>query len=52
MINIIRKYLKFGIDALRVDHSPGSSLNFLKRMKREIHKEFPTVSFIGEVPPE
>ena len=52
MINIVRKYLKFGIDAVRVDHSPGPSLNFLKRMTREIHKEFPTVSFIGEVPPE
>ena len=36
---------------MRVDHSPGSSLNFLKRMTREIHKEFPTVPFIGEVPP-
>ena len=51
MINIVRKYLKFGIDAVRVDHAPGPSLNFLKRMTREIHKEFPTVPFIGEVPP-
>ena len=51
MINVIKKYLKFGIDAVRVDHAIGASLNFLKRMTTEIHKEYPSVPFIGEVPP-
>ncbi len=51
MIKVVRKYLKLGIDAVRVDHAPGPSLQFLKRMTREIHKDYPTVPFIGEVPP-
>ncbi len=51
MIKVVRKYLKLGIDAVRVDHAPGPSLQFLKRMTTEIHKDYPTVPFIGEVPP-
>ncbi len=51
MIKVIKKYLKLGIDSVRVDHAIGASLQFLKRMTSEIHKDFPSVPFIGEVPP-
>ena len=51
MIKVIKKYIKLGIDAVRVDHAIGASLKFLKRMTSEIHKDFPSVPFIGEVPP-
>jgi glycosidase len=51
MINVLKKYIKMGIDAIRVDHALGASLNYLKRMTDEIHKEYPNIPFIGEVPP-
>ena len=51
MINVLKKYIKMGIDAIRVDHALGASLHYLKRMTDEIHREYPNIPFIGEVPP-
>ena len=48
IIKVIKKYLKMGIDALRIDHCIGPSISYLKRMCDEIHKEYPKLPVIGE----
>ena len=48
IIKVIKKYLKMGINAVRIDHCIGPSISYLKRMTDEIHKEYPKVPIIGE----
>ncbi len=51
IIKVLNKFLNFGIDAIRIDHCPGPSLNFLKKLKENISKKFPKVPIIGECIP-
>jgi glycosidase len=51
IINVLKKWLKFGFDAVRIDHCIGPSMKYLRKLTTEIHKEFPNVPFIGECLP-
>lgn len=48
IVNSIKKFLSYNIDAIRVDHCIGPQLKTLKKMVDVIHKEYPDVPFIGE----
>ena len=48
VINSIKKFLSYNIDAIRVDHCIGPSLKTLKKLVDTIHKDYPDVPFIGE----
>ena len=51
LINSTKKFLRYGIDAVRVDHAVGPSVESLKAITSKIHEEFPNVPFIGEILP-
>ena len=51
LINSTKKFLSYGIDAVRVDHCIGPSKKSLKAIISKIHKEYPNVPFIGETLP-
>ena len=51
LINSTLKFLKYGIDAVRVDHCIGPDPDFLKIIIDKIHETFPKVPFIGELLP-
>ena len=51
LINSTQKFLKYGIDAVRIDHCIGPDLPSLKNIITTIHKSYPTVPFIGEILP-
>jgi glycosidase len=48
VINSIKKFLSYNIDAIRIDHCIGPKLQTLKRIVDTIHKDYPDVPFIGE----
>lgn len=51
IIQVTKRYLKLGIDAIRLDHIIGPSKTYLKRFAEEIHKDYPNVPLIGEILP-
>ena len=51
LINSTKKFLRYGIDAVRVDHAVGPSVESIKAITSKIHEEFPKVPFIGEILP-
>jgi len=51
LINSTKKFLKYKIDAVRVDHCIGPNKNDLNEIIEEIHKTYPDVPFIGEILP-
>ena len=51
MIKVTKKWVSMGIDAVRIDHCTGPSMNFLKKLTDEVHKDFPKVPVIGECLP-
>ena len=48
VINSIKKFLSYNIDAIRVDHCIGPTIKNLKKLVDTIHKDYPDVPFIGE----
>ena len=48
VINSVKKFLSYDIDALRIDHCIGPKVQTLKKMIDIIHKDYPDVPFIGE----
>jgi glycosidase len=51
LINSTEKFLKYGIDAVRIDHCIGPDCQSLKNIISKIHESFPQVPFIGEILP-
>ena len=51
LINSTEKFLKYGIDAVRIDHCIGPDFQSLKNIINKIHESFPQVPFIGEILP-
>jgi glycosidase len=51
LINSTKKFLSYGIDAVRVDHVVGPGKESLKKIFSKIHEEYPNVPFIGETLP-
>ena len=51
VVNSIKKFLSYNIDAIRIDHCIGPQLNTLKKLVDTIHKDYPDVPFIGECMP-
>jgi glycosidase len=51
LINSTLKFLKYGIDAVRIDHCIGPDPSSLKEIISKIHESFPKVPFIGEILP-
>jgi hypothetical protein len=51
MVKVTKKWVKMGFDAVRIDHCTGPSMNFLKKLTDEVHKDFPKVPIIGECLP-
>ena len=51
LIKSTEKFLRYGIDAVRVDHAIGPKREGLKAIIDKIHEKFPTVPFIGEILP-
>ena len=51
LINSTLKFLKYGIDAVRIDHCIGPDPSSLKEIISKIHETFPKVPFIGEILP-
>ena len=51
LINSTEKFLKYGIDAVRIDHCIGPDFQSLKNIINKIHESFPNVPFIGEILP-
>ena len=51
LINSTLKFLKYGIDAVRIDHCIGPDPSSLKIIISKIHEQFPKVPFIGEILP-
>ena len=51
LINSTKKFLSYGIDAVRVDHVVGPKKEALKKIFSKIHEEYPNVPFIGETLP-
>jgi len=51
LINSTEKFLKYGIDAVRIDHCIGPDFQSLKNIISKIHESFPQVPFIGEILP-
>ena len=51
LIKSTKKFLSYGIDAVRVDHAIGPKVESLKLIVSKIHEEFPNVPFIGEILP-
>ena len=51
LINSTLKFLKYGIDAVRIDHCVGPDPEALKIIISKIHEKFPKVPFIGELLP-
>jgi len=51
LIESTKKFLSYGIDAVRVDHCIGPKKEDLNEIIKEIHKTYPDVPFIGEILP-
>ena len=51
LIASTQKFLSYGIDAVRVDHCIGPSIESLKKITTKIHEKYPKVPFIGETLP-
>ena len=51
LINSTVKFLKYGIDAVRIDHCVGPDPDSLKIIIDKIHQTYPKVPFIGECLP-
>lgn len=51
MIRVAKRWLKLGIDSLRIDHVVGPSREYMKRFNLEIKHEYPTCLLIGECIP-
>jgi len=51
LIESTKKFLSYGIDAVRVDHCIGPKKEDLNNIIKEIHKTYPDVPFIGEILP-
>ena len=51
IIEVTKKYLSFGVDAIRMDHIVGPSIQAIKYFCNKIHSLYPTVPIIGEVLP-
>ena len=51
LINSTLKFLKYGIDAVRIDHCIGPEISSLKTIITKIHETYPKVPFIGEILP-
>ena len=51
LINSTEKFLKYGIDTVRIDHCIGPDFQSLKNIINKIHESFPQVPFIGEILP-
>ena len=51
LIKSTLKFLKYGIDAVRIDHCIGPEISSLKSIITKIHETFPKVPFIGEILP-
>ena len=50
-IKSTKKFLSYGIDAVRMDHAVGPKIEPLKIIVSKIHEEYPNVPFIGEIVP-
>ena len=51
IIAVTKKFLSFGVDAIRMDHIVGPSIQAIKYFCNTIHSLYPTVPIIGEVLP-
>ncbi|OUM66561.1 glycoside hydrolase family 13 protein, partial [Piromyces sp. E2] len=51
LVNSTKKFLSYGIDAVRVDHCIGPRQKDLASIINEIHESYPDVPFIGEILP-
>ena len=51
LINSTKKFLSYGIDAVRIDHAIGPHPKSLKEIISKIHETYPNVPFIGETLP-
>ena len=51
LINSTKKFLSYGIDAVRIDHAIGPKAESLKNIVDKIHETYPKVPFIGEILP-
>ena len=51
LINSTKKFLAYGIDAVRIDHAIGPKAESLKLIISKIHETYPNVPFIGEILP-
>ena len=51
LINSTKKFLAYGIDAVRIDHAIGPKAESLKKLIDKIHETYPKVPFIGEILP-
>ena len=51
LINSTKKFLGYGIDAVRIDHAIGPKAESLKLIVSKIHETYPNVPFIGEILP-
>ena len=51
IINSTKKFLSYGIDAVRIDHILGPSKNSIKKMVEKIHETYSNVPFVMEFLP-
>ena len=51
LINSTKKFLSYGIDAVRIDHAVGPKKESLKIIVDKIHETYPDIPFIGEILP-
>ena len=51
LVNSTKKFLSYGIDAVRVDHVVGPHQKSLKEIVSKVHQTYPNVPFIGETLP-
>jgi len=51
LINSTKKFLSYGIDAVRIDHCIGPKRKHLRKIIKKIHKKYPEVPFFGEILP-
>lgn len=49
MIERIKQLCSLGFDAIRLDYAKGPSLNFWRKVRKEIKKDYPNVLLIGEI---
>jgi glycosidase len=49
LLSVVRKWIAFGFDGLRIDHAIGIPFDFLQRLRQTVLSEKPEAVIIGEV---